>query len=194
MNKLIKFIRKFKKDFKEASFKDRVLTIIGVIMFILFIVIIPFTIFIWGFLINSVISKFFDEIVIPLGFNFKKPIIYYGFFILFTVLIYSIYWLIQSRGGNIKIKINSYLIASIFIIGFLIIFGLCFINQNYKTDIPLNISWQVSNITEWSNFQKNSNCTISFLECKSSQNKDSFVIGDRIYCVYTVNENCTYKF
>ena len=193
MNKISFYFKENIDYFKKSSLIDKILMIIGILFFIFIIITFIGGLYMWGFLLWGFSLQFFYEILTPLGFNFATPL---RFFIFFTIVMSGLlyfFWLIKLRYKIEIIFLNSYFILSIFIIGFLIIFGFCFVNEIYKPELPMNITWSILEIKDQNLFSSDKNCSISYLSCQSSQRKKNFVIDDEIYCIFNTNENCSYQ-
>ncbi|MGV8152612.1 MAG: hypothetical protein ACP5OG_06015 [Candidatus Nanoarchaeia archaeon] len=183
-------INKLKKLFDPLIAKYSKLKIVQKIYFFIFLgVITIYSVLVilgWFGLNLELISLFYKSFIKPLGFNLKTPSMFFVMFGLGFVL--PLFMLIPKlRKTNKYFKLATYLIL------FLLIFGICFINESYKPELPQSLIWTISYKGDHPRFSNSPNCSISKLECKSVQDKKNFVIDDEIVCTFRVNENCTFE-
>ncbi len=172
------------RDIRRLSWPIKTFLIL-IMLFCIFGVVVLF----WATLIITLssLAQFYKGYVESLGFNFRTPFGFFLlFFLLFIVLPSYLWWLYRRR-------INLYFVVALSIILFIIIFGICFVNESYISELPQDLQWQISEVEEHNKFQESQNCSITKLRCESSQGKKNFVIDDEIYCTFTTNENCSYK-
>ncbi len=180
-NKLAENLKKGWDYFRKRSISVKILLVVAVLFLVFYTLLIGIAWASTGFLS---IKIFITNFINPLGLDLKTP---FSMTILFWICIAPILLIIYPFA---KRKVNWYLVLTIYLLIFLVVFGVSITNQSYPYDLPRSYTWTFAN----QSFSQEFSCAISFLECKSATNKNNFVVNDQVICNFSFGTACNYKF
>jgi hypothetical protein len=188
------FYKKIIHAFKELSPNVKISFVIILIVAVVGII---FDVFMWGKIFIQAKSYFIENYWQPLGFDFTHPmLIFISFSVTISVLL-GITFLIWKKLNKEKEKhfLNKFIVFGIFLLLFIIVFGICLVSQSYSSKLPGNFTWYYSASDNNKALLEESNCQIDFLKCFNLDGNDDFVIGNEIRCSSSWLEgNCSAMF
>jgi len=179
---LIKAFNEFNKEWKTGNAFNRIILVFLLLVLLVVTFFIGWVIFIFY---KISLSSLLNGLIIPLGFNLQSPLTYLSLISFGLALGIAVFTLF-------KIKINWYLVSTIFLTAILLIYGLSFINETYSKDLPVNLTANILSENDY-NILKNHSCSFPLLTCHSRPNRETFVIDKQLVCTFQLSEQCNHS-